>query len=113
MPTVLEAATPARPGSLVPVVLAALLGLAAGDALRPPERQAGARAAVAIIDVYRATASKWLGGSGLVRCRFTPTCSEYGREAITRYGLARGGAMTVGRIARCNPFAKGGADPVP
>ena len=93
--------------------MAALIGLAVGDALRPPDRQAGARAAVAVIDAYRATVSKWLRGNGVIICRYTPSCSEYGREAIARYGLARGGSMAAGRILRCNPWSKGGADPVP
>jgi putative membrane protein insertion efficiency factor len=113
MPTAAEVEAPSPGRSLLPLVLAALLGLFVGDALRPPERQAGARVGVAAIDAYRATASKWLGKTGLVRCRFTPTCSEYGREAIARYGLARGGALTAARILRCNPWAKGGNDPVP
>jgi putative membrane protein insertion efficiency factor len=46
-------------------------------------------------------------------CRFTPTCSAYGQEAIERYGAARGGWMLVKRLARCQPFCKGGYDPVP
>ncbi|MFA5000542.1 MAG: membrane protein insertion efficiency factor YidD [Patescibacteria group bacterium] len=45
-------------------------------------------------------------------CRFTPTCSEYGIEAIRKYGLIRGGFMTAWRILRCNPWNKGGHDPV-
>jgi putative membrane protein insertion efficiency factor len=54
-----------------------------------------------------------LAKSGLVRCRFEPTCSAYGREAISRYGSPRGFAMAAGRILRCNPWTPGGRDPVP
>ena len=94
-------------------VLAALLGLAVGDSLRPPPEQNGARLAVAAIDVYRVTISPLLGRTGVVRCRFEPTCSAYGREAIVRYGSPRGFALAAGRILRCHPWAKGGSDPVP
>jgi len=45
-------------------------------------------------------------------CRFSPSCSEYGVEAITKYGVIRGGIMTIWRIFRCNPWNKGGHDPV-
>lgn len=45
-------------------------------------------------------------------CRFTPTCSEYGYEAIAKYGIIRGGRLAVWRILRCNPFGRGGYDPV-
>ena len=45
-------------------------------------------------------------------CRYYPTCSEYGYEAIERYGILRGGAQTVWRILRCNPYSRGGHDPV-
>ncbi|MFA5155679.1 MAG: membrane protein insertion efficiency factor YidD [Patescibacteria group bacterium] len=45
-------------------------------------------------------------------CRFVPTCSQYGVEAIDKYGLIRGGLMTAWRILRCNPWNKGGFDPV-
>ncbi len=45
-------------------------------------------------------------------CRFFPTCSEYGYQAIERYGLFRGGAKALWRILRCNPFHAGGHDPV-
>ena len=46
-------------------------------------------------------------------CRFIPTCSAYAVTAINRYGALKGGLMAVWRILRCNPFSKGGYDPVP
>ena len=45
-------------------------------------------------------------------CRFTPTCSQYGIDAIKRYGVIKGGAKTIWRILRCNPFNRGGHDPL-
>ena len=45
-------------------------------------------------------------------CRYTPTCSEYAVEAIDRYGVVRGSAMSVWRLLRCHPFVRGGYDPV-
>jgi putative membrane protein insertion efficiency factor len=93
--------------------LAALLGLGVGDALRPVSDQNGARLAVTAIDAYRATVSPFLARTGVVRCRFEPTCSAYGREAIARYGSPRGFALAAGRVLRCHPWAKGGYDPVP
>ena len=46
-------------------------------------------------------------------CKFIPTCSQYGIEAIDKYGAFKGGMLTIWRILRCNPFSKGGYDPVP
>ncbi|MCD8048809.1 MAG: membrane protein insertion efficiency factor YidD [Clostridia bacterium] len=45
-------------------------------------------------------------------CRFIPTCSAYAIEAVEKYGAIKGGAMALWRIMRCNPFSKGGYDPV-
>lgn len=46
-------------------------------------------------------------------CRFFPTCSAYGIEALKRFGTVKGGYLTIKRIVRCNPFSAGGYDPVP
>jgi len=45
-------------------------------------------------------------------CKYVPTCSEYAVEAVERFGVVRGGAMTLWRVLRCNPFVKGGVDSV-
>ena len=47
------------------------------------------------------------------RCRFSPTCSQYALDAIERFGAIRGTLLAVWRILRCNPFCRGGYDPVP
>jgi putative membrane protein insertion efficiency factor len=93
--------------------MAAALGFAAGDSIRPAESQLSTKAGVLAIDAYRVTIGFLLAKTGIVRCRFEPSCSAFGREAIRRYGSPRGFLLTAGRIARCHPFAKGGADPVP
>ena len=46
-------------------------------------------------------------------CIYTPTCSQYAIEAIEKYGAFKGGILAIWRILRCNPFSKGGYDPVP
>jgi len=45
-------------------------------------------------------------------CKYVPTCSEYAVEAVERFGILRGGSMTLWRVLRCNPFVKGGVDQV-
>lgn len=68
-----------------------------------------ARGLLAIFWLYRMTLSYFLGGY----CRFTPTCSRYATEAVTRYGALRGGHMTIKRLCRCHPWGGSGFDPVP
>ena len=46
-------------------------------------------------------------------CRFVPTCSEYAIEALEKHGVVKGSLLAIFRILRCNPFSKGGYDPVP
>ena len=68
------------------------------------------RILIGMIKFYR----KYL--SGLKRystCKYYPTCSQYGLEAIEKYGAFKGGLLAVWRILRCNQFSKGGYDPVP
>ena len=64
---------------------------------------------LALIKLYQKTLSKALPGN---TCRFYPSCSHYTYQAIYKYGLLRGGLMGSWRILRCNPFSKGGFDPV-
>jgi hypothetical protein len=68
-----------------------------------------ARALIAIIRFYQ----KGISPLKPPVCRFVPSCSQYGAEAIERYGAARGGWLLVRRLARCQPFCRGGWDPVP
>jgi putative membrane protein insertion efficiency factor len=65
--------------------------------------------ALSLIKFYQNTVSKVLPNA----CRFQPTCSQYAFEAIKKHGFARGSWLAAKRIARCNPFAEGGYDPVP
>ena len=46
-------------------------------------------------------------------CRYVPSCSDYAMEAVDRYGVLRGGLMAIWRVLRCQPFCRGGHDPVP
>lgn len=47
------------------------------------------------------------------RCRYMPTCSQYAIEAVSRYGVCKGGLLTIKRICRCHPWGGSGIDPVP
>jgi putative membrane protein insertion efficiency factor len=56
---------------------------------------------------------KFISPLKTVHCPYTPTCSQYGLEAIQKYGAFKGSLLAIWRILRCNPFSKGGYDPVP
>jgi uncharacterized protein len=62
-----------------------------------------------LIRLYQWTVSPLLGPA----CRFHPSCSQYALEAVLRFGVLRGSALAVKRLARCHPFDPGGFDPVP
>jgi uncharacterized protein len=67
------------------------------------------RLALALIRIYQVALSPWFGS----QCRFYPTCSEYARLAIERYGVFKGTRLALTRIVKCHPWHPGGADPVP
>ena len=68
-----------------------------------------AKAMIWMIRWYQRSISPSLGAN----CKYLPTCSQYAVEAIAKYGALKGGLMAAWRILRCNPFSRGGYDPVP
>jgi putative membrane protein insertion efficiency factor len=64
---------------------------------------------IVLIKLYQWVISPWLGS----KCRYTPTCSHYGIEALKKYGPIKGLWLTIKRIARCHPWGGHGYDPVP
>lgn len=81
---------------------------APSESIPPSQRPLSwmARMLLAMIGGYRLFLGPFLGG----RCRFIPSCSEYGLLAIRKYGAWKGGWKTMGRILRCQPFCQGGVD---
>lgn len=73
------------------------------------KRSLPARCAMALIRFYQ----RYISPLFPPCCIYTPTCSEYARQAIEKYGLWKGGILAVKRIMRCDPFHEGGYDPVP
>lgn len=63
-----------------------------------------------VIRLYQLTLSRLMPAD---TCRFYPSCSRYGFEAIRKHGALKGGLMAAWRVLRCNPFTPGGYDPVP
>ena len=66
--------------------------------------------ALALIRFYQLTLSRGLPSG---TCRFSPTCSHYAYQAIAKHGLIRGSGLAIWRVLRCQPFSRGGFDPVP
>ena len=64
---------------------------------------------IGIVNFYR----KRISSGKPPCCRFRPTCSQYALEALEKYGAAKGSWLALKRILRCNPFCRGGYDPVP
>jgi putative membrane protein insertion efficiency factor len=73
------------------------------------KRSVVVRCVIFAIDLYRHTISPMR----LPTCRFSPTCSQYAVEALTEYGLIRGGWLAAVRLLKCGPWHRGGWDPVP
>lgn len=71
--------------------------------------QLPAKLMILLIRIYQLTLSPFIGRN----CRYTPTCSNYGIEAIRKYGAIKGGWLTIKRILSCNPWGGSGYDPVP
>ena len=66
---------------------------------------------IKLIIWYQKNVSVWLDSKN-IKCKYYPTCSEYTKQAIEKYGLLKGIFLGAWRLIRCNPFSKGGYDPV-
>ena len=66
---------------------------------------------IKLIEIYQKHISLWLFHKN-VHCKYYPTCSEYTKQAIQKYGVIKGILIGFARIIRCNPFSKGGYDPL-
>lgn len=64
-----------------------------------------------LIKLYQKTISPILSGCG-IHCKYYPTCSDYTIQAIEKYGGIKGSLLGIKRILKCNPFSKGGYDPL-
>lgn len=64
-----------------------------------------------LINIYKKTLSPVLENLG-IHCKYYPTCSQYMKQAIEKYGIIKGGFLGIKRLLRCNPFSKGGYDPL-
>ncbi len=74
----------------------------------PPRVGIGRRIGIGLLCGYQ----RWISPLMAPRCRFAPSCSEYARQAIEKYGLLGGSVRALWRLLRCHPFHPGGYDPV-
>ena len=66
---------------------------------------------ISSINYYQKNISPWMENKN-IKCKYYPSCSEYTKQAIEKYGAIKGSLLGCGRIIRCNPFSKGGYDPL-
>ena len=66
---------------------------------------------ISLINWYQKYISVWLSSKN-IHCKYYPSCSEYMKQAILKYGVCKGLVLGIWRIIRCNPFSKGGYDPI-
>ena len=67
------------------------------------------RIVIKMIRMYQ----RYISPVKMTRCPYIPTCSNYGLQAVEKYGVIKGGLLASWRVIRCNPFSRGGFDPVP
>ncbi|MCR5161246.1 MAG: membrane protein insertion efficiency factor YidD [Lachnospiraceae bacterium] len=67
------------------------------------------RIVIKMIRLYQ----RYISPVKMTKCPYIPTCSNYGLQAVEKYGVIKGGLMAAWRVIRCNPFSRGGFDPVP
>ena len=109
MPTLRHRLLRPEPWLAAVLLLAMLFG---ADAMRPPQNQVIVRLFVASVAGYHLYIHP--ATSRFIRCRYTPTCSEYAVEVVRKYGIAKGGWMSMNRVLSCRPSVKmGTSDPVP
>jgi putative membrane protein insertion efficiency factor len=68
------------------------------------------KAAVLLLDAFKIFARPFLGPAA---CRFYPSCTQYAKQAVLKYGLLKGSRLSAVRVCKCHPFHAGGYDPVP
>jgi putative membrane protein insertion efficiency factor len=83
--------------------------LPAADLEQTPRDTLAARGLIGVVRLYQHIVSPWIPQS----CRFSPSCSCYTRDALSKHGALRGSWLAVRRLVRCHPFSAGGWDPVP